>query len=328
MYQEETEKAATDNPATPVTEGTQPIPQPTPPQVPEPPPPPRSIFDVINDASDVNTPKQRIREDINRFIKDSGLDYIYDFVFLYDDSGSISRYTSNRLYSAVTDHSHSPVKQLYLLLHTNGGRVEPAYLISKCCKKSASKFVVAVPRFAKSAGTLLALGADEIHMGIISELGPIDPQIGDYPALGLGSAVEHIATLCKKHPDAVEMLAKYLASNLNLHDLGYFERVSESAVQYAERLLAGKKLPPGQTAATVAQRFVYGYKDHGFVIDRDEATEILGSDIVKSDSSEYKLANTIQEYLANVNLAYGFFKKHNCKIFGDLDQGIVVLKNS
>ena len=330
MFQEEPSKPVepTTDPPTSVTEETQTVPKPATPEVPEPPPPPKSIVDVIYEASDVNVPKQRIREDINRFIKDSGLDYTYDFVFLYDDSGSISRYTSNRLYSAVTDHSHTSSKALYLLLHTSGGKVEPAYLISKCCRKSTSnKFVVAVPRLAKSAGTLLALGADEIHMGIISELGPIDPQIGDYPALGLGSAVEHIATLCKKHPDAVEMLAKYLASNLNLHDLGYFERVSESAVQYAERLLAGKKLPSGQTAATVAQRFVYGYKDHGFVIDRDEATEILGSEIVKSDSSEYRLANTIHEYLANANLAYGFFKNHNCKLFGDLNQGIVVLKN-
>ena len=295
--------------------------------VPVPPPPPKSIFDTIFEAKDVNAPKQRIREDINKFIRDSGLDQQYDFVFLYDDSGSITRHTSNRPYSAVTDHARVPTKPLFLLLHTTGGRVEPAYLISKCCKKSTTKFVVVVPRLAKSAGTLLALGADEIHMGIISELGPIDPQIGDYPALGLGSAVEHIAILCKKHPDAIEMLAKYLASSLNLHDLGYFERVSESAAQYAERLLAGKTLPAGQTPESIAHRFVYGYKDHGFVIDRDEATEILGSEIVKSDSKEYKLANSIQEYLASVNLAYGFYKNHNCKLFGDLDEGIVVWKN-
>ena len=180
--------------------------------------------------------------------------------------------------------------------------------------------MVAVPRFAKSAGTLIALGADEIHMGIISELGPIDPQMGDYPALGLGSAVEHIANLCKKHPDAVEMLAKYLASSLNLHDLGYFERVSASAVQYAERLLSGRPLPAGLTPASIAQRFVYGYKDHGFVIDRDEATEILGAEIVKSDTSEYKLANRIHEYLDTVNLAYSVFKNHGCKILGDLNR--------
>lgn len=328
MNQQEPSNAAgaTEN-TSPSTEASQTVPQ-TVSEAPEPPPPPKTIFDVIFEATDVNVPKQRIREDINSFIKDSGLDQTYDFVFLYDDSGSITRYTSNRLYSAVTDSLHSPGKALYLLLHTSGGRVEPAYLISKCCKKSTiAKFVVAVPRLAKSAGTLIALGADEIHMGIISELGPIDPQIGDYPALGLGSAVEHIATLCKKHPDAVEMLAKYLASSLNLHDLGYFERVSESAVQYAERLLAGKKFPQNQTAGGVAKRFVYGYKDHGFVIDRDEATEILGPEIVKPSSSEYKLANTIHEYLANANLAYGFFKNHNCKIIGDLNQGILVSKN-
>jgi hypothetical protein len=261
-------------------------------------------------------------------IQESKLGAKYDFIFLYDESGSITRYTSNKIYSAVTDHSRSKGKQLFLLLHTTGGKIEPAYLISKCCRKSADKFVVAVPRFAKSAGTLLALGADEIHMGIISELGPIDPQIGEYPALGLGSAVEHIATLCKKHPDAIEMLAKYLASSLNLHDLGYFERVSESAEQYAERLLSGKKLPTGQTAASIAYRFVHEYKDHGFVIDRDEAMEILGAEIVKSDSPEYKLANKIHEYMETVNLAYRVFKSHNCKLLGNLDQGILVLKNS
>jgi hypothetical protein len=283
---------------------------------------------VIYEAADVNAPKPRIAEDIRNIIKRSGLGNAYDFIFLYDEVSQISRFTSNKIYSAVTDHAHDPRKPLFLMLHTGGGKVEPAYLISKCCRKTAPKFVAAVPRFAKSAGTLIALGADEIHMGIISELGPIDPQIGDYPALGLGSAVEHIAKLCTKHPQAVEMLAKYLASNLNLHHLGYFERVSESAVQYAERLLAGRQLPPEQTPATVANRFVYGYKDHGFVIDKEEAIEILGPDIVKSDTAEYTLANQIHEYMENwVNLAYNVFKNHNCRILGDLNRGILVMEN-
>jgi hypothetical protein len=295
---------------------------------PAPPPTPKSIFDIIYEASDVDAPRQRISEDIRGLVDTSGLGNIYDFIFLYDEHSSITRFTSNRIYSAITGGAHNSEKGFFLLLHTNGGRVEPAYLISKCCKKSAPKFVVAVPRLAKSAGTLIALGADEIHMGIMSELGPIDPQIGDYPALGLGSAVEHIATLCKKHPEAVEMLAKYLASSLNLHDLGYSERVSESAVQYAERLLDGKPLPGNQTPAQVAQHFVYGYKDHGFVIDREEAAPILGNSIVKSDTAEYKLANQIHEYLETVNLAYGFFKNHHCKLLGNLDQAPIVSKKS
>jgi hypothetical protein len=144
--------------------------------------------------------------------------------------------------------------------------------------------------------------------------------------LGLGSAVKHIATLCKKHPEAVETLAKYLASNLDLHDLGYFERFRKSAVQYAERLLSGKKLPAGQSAADIAHRFVYGYKDHGFVIDRDEAMEILGVEIVKTDSEQDMLSNSLHEYLDKVNLGYRIFKNHVGKILGDLDDGIIVLR--
>jgi ClpP class serine protease len=39
------------------------------------------------------------------------------------------------------------------------------------------KLRVIVPNIAKSAATLFALGADEILMGYLSELGPIDPQV-------------------------------------------------------------------------------------------------------------------------------------------------------
>jgi ClpP class serine protease len=39
------------------------------------------------------------------------------------------------------------------------------------------RLVVVVPDQAKSAATLIALGADEILMGPASDLGPIDPQI-------------------------------------------------------------------------------------------------------------------------------------------------------
>ncbi len=62
--------------------------------------------------------------------------------------------------------------------------------------------MVSVPRRAKSAATLISLG-DEIHMGELSELGPIDPQVGKprLPVLSLrSSALECIATLCKNIP--------------------------------------------------------------------------------------------------------------------------------
>ena len=278
------------------------------------------LWQVIQESDSLDAPKPRIQREIQRYIDESELTDEYNILFLYDENNQINRYMSNRIYSAVTSLSKSKQKNLFLMIHNFGGRVEPAYLISKCCKNSARKFVAVVPRFAKSAATLISLGAAEIHMGIISELGPIDPQVGNYPALGLSAGIEAIVQLCKTHQDVADLLAKNLLSSLNLHDLGYLERVSASAVQYAERLLSDKKLP--STPTDLANKFVYGYKDHGFVIDRDEASHILGAEVVKFDTPEYQLANRLHEYFEQVNLFYAIFKDAYMTVLGDPIEGI------
>jgi hypothetical protein len=161
-------------------------------------------------------------------------------IFLYDPKNSINDHTADTIYRSLPKESDI---QLLLVVNSPGGSIEPAYLISKCCREYSEKFSVCIPRKAKSAATLISLGAHEIHMGVVSELGPIDPQFGGLPALGLSNAVERMASLCKKYPEASQMFAEYLGMKLDLRVLGYFERVSESAAQYAERLLADKQLP-------------------------------------------------------------------------------------
>ena len=47
-----------------------------------------------------------------------------------------------------------------------------------------------VPHYAMSVGTLIALAADEILMDKHAVLGPVDPQIGQYPAASILRAVE------------------------------------------------------------------------------------------------------------------------------------------
>ncbi len=70
------------------------------------------------------------------------------------------------------------VKNLDLMIHTFGGSGETAEKIVEMCRSHCEgEFRVIVPNMAKSAGTLIALGADQIVMGYCSELGPIDPQI-------------------------------------------------------------------------------------------------------------------------------------------------------
>src|SRR5260221_12833762 len=90
-------------------------------------------------------------------------------------------------------------------------------------------------------------------------------------------------TACK-FPGASEMLTKYLIDQAPIRILGYYERVGESAAQYAERLLTGKKLTAGTDAANVAKHLVHHYKDHSFVIDTEEALNLLGADLINEQT--------------------------------------------
>lgn len=101
----------------------------------------------------------------------------YTVLLLMDAQDELSSWHSNRIYNGASAANRE--RPILLTLLNLGGSIEAGYLISKTCKRLANgKFVVAVPRKAKSAATLLALGADEIHMGLMSELGPIDPVRG------------------------------------------------------------------------------------------------------------------------------------------------------
>lgn len=218
----------------------------------------------------------------------------YTILYLLDAQDELSSWHSNRIYIAASAAKRE--RPILLILQNLGGSIEAGYLISKTCKRLANdKFIVAVPRKAKSAATLLALGADEVHMGLMSELGPIDPQFGGFPALGMKNALAILADLACKHPGAAPMLGEYLQSKLDLRILGYFERINDSAIQYAERLLAGKTLPSGQSPKSLADHFVNHYKDHGFVIDFDESKELLGDVVVKHETKEYAFANAVYE---------------------------------
>jgi ClpP class serine protease len=77
--------------------------------------------------------------------------------------------------------SISGAEQINLLIHSPGGDGTIAEKLIEMCRTrlvgNNQKLRVIVPNLAKSAATILALGADEILMGHLSELGPIDPQI-------------------------------------------------------------------------------------------------------------------------------------------------------
>ncbi|WP_334139297.1 SDH family Clp fold serine proteinase [Thermovirga lienii] len=77
-----------------------------------------------------------------------------------------------------------------LIVHTPGGLLLAAEQIAAALNKHPAKVTVFVPHYAMSGGTLIALAADEIVMDKHAVLGPVDPQIGQFPAASIIKAVE------------------------------------------------------------------------------------------------------------------------------------------
>ncbi len=69
-----------------------------------------------------------------------------------------------------------------LIIHTPGGLALAATQIASALIKHKSKVRVIVPHYAMSGGTLIALAADELIMDSNAVLGPLDPQLGQFPA--------------------------------------------------------------------------------------------------------------------------------------------------
>jgi hypothetical protein len=116
-----------------------------------------------------------------------------------------------RILSAIRNRKQKR-KNLLVILTTPGGLADSAYRIGRGIQHhyktldpqpdQRGKFYLFIPRWCKSAGTLLALGADGLVMSQMAELGPIDAQlrkedeVGDWTS-GL-TAIEALTTLQEK----------------------------------------------------------------------------------------------------------------------------------
>jgi len=76
-----------------------------------------------------------------------------------------------------------------LIIHPPGGLVLAARQIAHALGNHEGKVTVYVPHYAMSGGTLIALAADQIVMDPNAVLGPVDPQLNEYPAASIIKAV-------------------------------------------------------------------------------------------------------------------------------------------
>ncbi len=150
-----------------------------------------------------------------------------------------------------------------LILHTPGGLVLAAEQIALAILKHPGKVTVFVPHYAMSGGTLLALAADQIVLDPNAVLGPIDPQLGSYPAVSILKVLE------KKDINEVE------DKTLIWADVAQKAmRQVKSSVSY---ILKSRNIPE-EKAEELAQIFTEGRWTHDYPITGEEL-EAMGLDV-------------------------------------------------
>lgn len=175
-----------------------------------------------------------------------------------------------------------PAEDLHIILDTPGGDGETAVRIARSAQARCRELTVIVPNQAKSAGTLLVMGAHHILMGPTSDLGPVDPQFpmpgrpGLYSAKDLLAAVEHAEEAIEKNPESyplhVSLLADFTAVMVEQARSG-LER-SDDLVKEALRSQPDRtEREVAEVAGALKERLIDLPRDHGAIFDAAAAKE-------------------------------------------------------
>lgn len=229
-------------------------------------------------------------------------------------------------------------KNLLLILATPGGIADSAYRIAhgiqriyRTQENGGGSFILYVPDWCKSAGTILALGADKLIMADLAELGPIDVQLQKDEEVGTWTsglnAFEALSTL---HDQCTALYEKTF-KQLRMGPLGFSTKVAADAstrltVGMLEPIFSqidpmrlgeitrfvnismeyGRRLRTANVGEETVTKLVISYPSHGFIIDRQEARELFHEVDAPDDSLELLGVRQVKAAFSNGSLGSDF----------------------
>ncbi len=143
-----------------------------------------------------------------------------------------------------------------IVLHTPGGLVLASEQIADALVKHKGTVTVFVPHYAMSGGTLIALAADAVVMAPHAVLGPVDPQIGQFPAASILSVLE------------MKPAAEIDDQTFILADIA--RKAQKQVLRLVQELLEGNGMASEQAAA-LAHTLASGQWTHDYPIGVEEA---------------------------------------------------------
>ena len=141
---------------------------------------------------------------------------------------------------------NSTRNKLSILLETSGGYITVAQRIADTFRSHYAVVDFIVPNFAMSAGTVLVMSGDAIHMDYYSVLGPIDPQVPNkdgrwVPALGYLHKYEQLITKSKSKRGLSDAELAYLLARFDPADLYSYEQARDLSIKLLKQWLVKYK---------------------------------------------------------------------------------------
>lgn len=190
-----------------------------------------------------------------------------------------------------------PSENLHLLLNSPGGDPETAVRLVRSLQARCHELTVVVPDQAKSAATILTLGAHHVLMGPTSDLGPVDPQFirqgGLVSAKDLIAAVEHAEAAVAANPSTYPLHASLLSDVTEIMLQQARSALERTRDIVREALLSNPDRTDDQVEALIeqlAEPLIDHPKTHGAIFGAADA-KAAGLDVNQADprADQWKL---------------------------------------
>lgn len=174
------------------------------------------------------------------------------------------------------------VEHIDVVIDSPGGDLDAAMKLSKILRNHCGELTVSVPFSAKSAATLLAIGADQMRLSPHADLGPVDPQVQDpetgayIPAHSIGRALEFISAA---HDKVVKIS---LAEKLSPLLIGAYKGVEAATKQEVEEVCARL-----EEAGDAVEALTSTYMSHAYPLMADDVEELnLPAEMLSLEEAE------------------------------------------
>jgi hypothetical protein len=167
------------------------------------------------------------------------------------------------------------VKRAYLLVNSPGGAMHSSYKIAVAVRQALDHVTTFVPHVAASGGTLLALTGNEIVMGPMSHITPLDTQIR-FKREWISAVSSHrfyqraIGWFEKQTPEEAPYPQRALTEKLDPYLMEEWNGVIDAMTDYVKEIL---DLSGYSNAGEIATKLVSGYPTHSYVINQKKAHE-------------------------------------------------------